>query len=41
LIRAFLGRWRDGADVRHTDGVVGSNGVTAPCSVSETPAVSH
>jgi PadR family transcriptional regulator PadR len=38
LIRAFLGRWRDGADVRHADGVVGSNGVTATGSVSETPA---
>lgn len=42
LIRAFLARWRDGADVQHTDGVVGSNGVTAPGSVSETPAaISH
>lgn len=42
LIRAFLARWRDGSDVRHTDGIVGSNGVTAPGSVSETPAaISH
>ena len=38
LIRAFLGRWRDGADVRHTNGVAGSNGDTAHGTVSETPA---
>ena len=38
LIRAFLGRWRNGAAAAQTNGFNGSNGVTAHGGVSETSA---